>query len=273
MTGRSRQTRRWRPILETAAGARHAACWMLLLSVTTPAARGSDQARADRDPGVTPNQSVLLKDGSGHGTPVPDATTAAAGRSNKRGATRPSAMTNASPDPGTIRRIPRRSDPLIGAAHRGGASSQWGRGLGALAVVLAVVAVVFWAVRRWVPSVRRVEGGVMHVAGRISLTSKHHVALVQMGGRFLLVGIAPDGLSTLCEISDAEEVAELVRRIGGGSVPDGGAFDEQLLQEAGAYEAPPGERTTEPVRMTPRAKAGREPLTDLLRKLRKLRST
>lgn len=236
MTDRSRRPRRWLAFLETTTTARRAAYWILLVSATTPTVHGSDAVRADQDRGIRPNHSVLL---------------------------------NAS-DPGATRMVPRRLERSLGGVHRDGASSwQLGKGLGALAVVLAVVAIAFWAVRRWVPSVRSAEGGLMNVVGRISLTPKHHVALVQVGGRFLLVGIAPDGLSTLSEISDPEEVAELVRRIGAGSARGAQAFDEELLREVGEYGAPSAQRPTEPVR----AKAGREPLTDLLRKLRKLRST
>lgn len=270
MIGRSRRPRRWLGFLETTTGAGRAACWMLLVSVTTSTARGSDGARPDRDPGITPNQSVLLGDGSGNGGPVLDTATETARRSDERGSTEQTAAMDATSGSGATRTVPRRLERPLGRAHRDGASSwQMGKGLGALAFVLAVVAIAFWAVRRWVPSVRRAEGGVMKIAGRISLTPKHHVALVQVAGRFLLVGVSPDGLSTLSEISDPDEVAELVRRIGAGSAPGVQAFDEQLLREVGEYGAPSAERSTEPVRAT----AGREPLTDLLRKLRKLRST
>ena len=144
--------------------------------------------------------------------------------------------------------------------------------MGLLAVVLALVAVVFWAVRRWVPAARAVDGGVLRVVGRASVAPKHHVSLVQLGRRFVMIGVSPDRLSTLCEVSDPEEVAELATRLAARTGRGEDAFDEQLFREVASYAEPPEEVVDDIPRNARGAWRHRRPLTDLLGKLRTLQA-
>lgn len=125
--------------------------------------------------------------------------------------------------------------------HRVPGRVAWSRtGLGALALVLVLIGGLAWALRRWVPAARRVEGGVLRVAGRASLTPKHSVALLQVGQRFVVVGVGGDAISALCEIENPEEVAYLARRTGASGHARrerDAAFEAFLSREAANYEA------------------------------------
>lgn len=140
-------------------------------------------------------------------------------------------------------------------------------GLGAMAIVLVVIALVTIGLRRWLPVAKTLDHGMLRVVARTNVSPKHHAALIQLGRRFVLVGVSPDGMSTLCEVRDGNEVSELSARLGSRSVL---AFDEQLLDETRQYEQSGGEPV--PRRSTDERDQGEEePVTDLLQKLRKLR--
>lgn len=117
-------------------------------------------------------------------------------------------------------------------------SVSWYRsGYGALAIVLLVVGLVAWAVRRWMPAIRISQSDVLRVVARANVTPKHSVALVHLGRRFVMVGIGGDRLSSLCEVSDPDEVAELLGRIGASQVPPvESGFETMLLSETGEYQ-------------------------------------
>jgi len=80
-----------------------------------------------------------------------------------------------------------------------------------LAVVLLVICLVFWAVRKYVPGMRRLAGSsAVRVLARTYLSPRQSVTLVKVGRRVLVVGQSADRLSGLGEISDGEEVSELL---------------------------------------------------------------
>ena len=100
----------------------------------------------------------------------------------------------------------RRLAPALGDGAINERSTPWYRtGIGALAVVLALVAGAYWVVRRWMPSARTVDAGVMKLVGRTGLTPKQSLALVQVGRRYVVVGVSPDRLDSLCEISETHK--------------------------------------------------------------------
>lgn len=140
-------------------------------------------------------------------------------------------------------------------------------GLMSLMLVLAVIVGAVLLVRRLVPSVRRMSGGVVEILGRSHLSPKQSLALVRIGRRVLLVGVAPERLSTLCEIDEPQEVAELLgrssRRLG-----DGPHFDELLSGAAAGFDESSqqaGELTSGPSDRLHRAKGQ---LRGLLSKLK-----
>ena len=152
------------------------------------------------------------------------------------------------------------------------AGTPWyGTGLGALTIVLLMIGGVAWAARRWVPAVRAQDSNLVRVIGRTAVTPKHSVALFSVGRRLLMVGLCGDRLTTLGEITDADEVAELLARSGPTPKSQGGMFDELLADQAGEFRPSEDAANGEPVGPATRGAARyREPLNDLLRRLRTL---
>ncbi|UCE60326.1 MAG: flagellar biosynthetic protein FliO [Phycisphaerales bacterium] len=158
---------------------------------------------------------------------------------------------------------------------RGGSqedSPPWHRtGIGALMIVLGIVGGLYYAVRRFVPSTRAADNGIVRVVGRTPLTPKHHVALVQLGRRYVAVGVSGDRIERLCEIDDSEEVAELAARVGMREVRGGNGFDELLFRETTEYRDPSDERAEDARKHLDIVTArNRGPLKDLIRRLKKL---
>ena len=114
-------------------------------------------------------------------------------------------------------------------------------GLGALAAVLALVGAAAWLMRRWVPGARAVESGVVRVVGRTVLSPKHTLMLVALGRRFVLVGVCGDRVTTISEVTDPDEVADLAARIGSSRGQKGDDFGDLLAGEEDDYR-PEAER-------------------------------
>lgn len=129
---------------------------------------------------------------------------------------------------------------LTGVASKESSKSStsvpWYRtGLGALSIVMFVMGGLYWAVRRWVPSVRASDNRVVRVVARTAITPKHHAALLRMGQRFVLVGITGDKMNTLCEITNPQEVAELVASLDTTQSSHATGFENLLSKETADY--------------------------------------
>jgi flagellar biosynthetic protein FliO len=125
----------------------------------------------------------------------------------------------------------------IGLGQDAATREPWYRtGLGALAIVLAVIGGVAWLVRKWVPSARAAESAVLQTVARTTLSPKHSAALLRMGRRFILVGVSPDGVSVLSEVRDHDEASELSARLGVDGRKSEAAFEQLLGKETGTYD-------------------------------------
>ncbi len=81
----------------------------------------------------------------------------------------------------------------------------------ALAVVLGLILGLRWLMLRRGSGLRSGgAGGALEVLGRSALSPRHQVALVRVGRRVLVVGLGPEGLRTLSEITDPLQVSELL---------------------------------------------------------------
>ncbi len=101
-----------------------------------------------------------------------------------------------------------------------------------LGLVLAVIAGIALLLRRLVPAVRTMNGSAIEVLGRNHLSPKQSLALVRVGRRVLLIGVTAERLNTLCEVDDAEEVADLLVRAPSGRRSDQPAGFDKMLNEA-----------------------------------------
>lgn len=90
----------------------------------------------------------------------------------------------------------------------------WLQTFGALAIVIALIFLARYLLRklsrRGGPA-RRSE--IVEVLTRASVTPKHQLTLVRMGRRLLLIGCGPEGLTPLTEITDQQEIDELLQAV------------------------------------------------------------
>jgi len=88
------------------------------------------------------------------------------------------------------------------------ASSAGGGGLTSLIVALILVAgaavAATWVLRHWKGSVARREGPLqlVHV---IAVGPRERLALVKIGGRYLVIGITPASITRVAELSDLQD--------------------------------------------------------------------
>ena len=71
-----------------------------------------------------------------------------------------------------------------------------------------------WLVKRLGGGKSLHNAGVLKLVARANLSPKHQMFLVRMGNRLVLVGAGPQGLTTLSEITDAEEATKLLQAAG-----------------------------------------------------------
>jgi len=99
----------------------------------------------------------------------------------------------------------------------GGSLGGWLRTLAALAVVVALILVLRWVLRRLSPGARaRPMPEAVEVLARTNVSARQQLLLVRLGRRLVLVGSGPEGMSTLAEVTDPGEVDALLARARGG---------------------------------------------------------
>ena len=99
--------------------------------------------------------------------------------------------------------------PKGGGSHSGGLPSLVTAG-SSLAVVLGLFFVFAWVMRRATPGgLALLSNEVVEVLGRAPLAARQQVHLVRLGNKLLLVSVSQDGVETLSEVTDPEEVDRL----------------------------------------------------------------
>lgn len=116
-----------------------------------------------------------------------------------------------------------------------------------LAGVLALIAIIVWAVKKYLPNVRRLTGSTaMKVVARTHLSPRQSIAVVRLGRRLLVVGQTADNLTPLGVVEDPEEVSELLGEIESGKATSAVGHFNKVFQKtndefAAADEAADGE--------------------------------
>jgi len=72
-----------------------------------------------------------------------------------------------------------------------------------LMVVLAVMAVLAWLVKRFSPGSRQ-QNSVARVVGGVSVGTRERVVVVEVAGRWIVVGVAPGHVSALANLDPDE---------------------------------------------------------------------
>ncbi len=136
-----------------------------------------------------------------------------------------------------ITRVPGRASRADGQPpSSSGGWVVWLQTLGILGVVLAVMGFVLQWLRK--AGVGRSFGGstaAVQILSRGYLTNKHQMVLVRFGGRILLVGLGPQNVELLSELTDPQEAAQVLTRIEGAKA--GSASREfQETMDAASHE-------------------------------------
>jgi flagellar protein FliO/FliZ len=157
----------------------------------------------------------------------------------------------------------RASDEAEGPMAGAGQAPWYRNSYGALALVLALIALLYFGLKRWAPSMKVQDAGLVRVMGRTVVGPRQSLVLLRVGQRVVLVGVSPDRIDRVCEIADADEVASLTAQSSAGS--SHGRFSSWLDREAAAFADTDKVNANE--RIGNEKRAGSK-LSDLLEKLR-----
>lgn len=210
---------------------------------------------------VAPNQSISLTDveASPQEPTVASAPTTPAGEPRSPDqATAPVESSAGASSPSSTKLRRRGATGLSsGDSLSSGLSVPWYRsGFVSLGVVLGVIGAVYWLTRKLVPALASSDGTAVRVVARTALSPKHNVALLRVGRRFVLVGLSGERMSPLAEITDGEEVAELLTITGAGSRSSGDAFENVMSSETDAFDVDHHDEATDADPIVPGRRIG-----------------
>ena len=123
-----------------------------------------------------------------------------------------------------------------------------------LAAILGLIVLMYWAGRRFLPRGSLNAGGsrAVQVLARTPVSVKHRVLLLQVGKRILVVsessGTGGGSLSTLCEITEPDEVAALVGQVRADQSSASRSFASLLHNASGRFA---GQSDPEPTSIPP----------------------
>ncbi len=111
-----------------------------------------------------------------------------------------------------IERIHPRSEAVAGK------TAWYQAGLLPLGIVLAVIGAIGLTLKKWKGTVKINGGDVLSVLTQTHLSQRQSVALVQMGGKLVFVGVTPQAITPIRVIEDREEAATVKTRLRIGGV-------------------------------------------------------
>ncbi len=76
-----------------------------------------------------------------------------------------------------------------------------------LAIVLAVMAAVAWAIKRVLPNISNNQHSVARVISSVSVGSRERVVVVQVADRWIVVGVAPGQVNGIANLDVASQQA------------------------------------------------------------------
>lgn len=81
--------------------------------------------------------------------------------------------------------------------------------LAGLGLVLALMVGLYWLLRRFAPGVAGLGPARLRMLGRLGVGPRKSIAMVEVAGKVLVLGIGGDSISLLDKIEDPQKVAEL----------------------------------------------------------------
>ncbi|HEY2841086.1 MAG TPA: flagellar biosynthetic protein FliO, partial [Pirellulales bacterium] len=122
-----------------------------------------------------------------------------------------------------------------------GAGSSFVAVMASLAVVIGVLFLVMWMMRRVVPGgTRRLPTEVVDVLGHVPLGHRQQAQLIRFGKKLVLVNVTATGAETLTEVTDPDEVEHLTNLARQSSPANPAASFRQILQQ---FERKPADAT------------------------------
>jgi flagellar biogenesis protein FliO len=121
------------------------------------------------------------------------------------------------PKPSTTQSVSVENDKVGGDRPDSSSSDSygaWGQLLLAMVIVVGLIVGLGWLLKRLSGGKALHNAGALKLIARANLSAKHQMFLVRMGNRMVLIGAGPQGLSTLSEITDPAEAADLLRAAG-----------------------------------------------------------
>ena len=193
-------------------------------------------------------------------------------------ATQPAAMTPARSDYDGVPTNFHRDDAGRGAVSKNGKATsdtsfgytRWVLSLGA---VLGLIFAAKYAGKRLMGLQAHAGGGAINVLSRQNLSPRQQLMLIQVGRRVVLVASSGSQMNTLTEISDPDEIAEIVAQANKRRLSAAASFGSIFGKAADAYGAPPEESQTVPPNEEEapagaELSAARNELSNLLQKVR-----
>ena len=98
------------------------------------------------------------------------------------------------------------STPLMAADAAPGPAASLVRTMLGLLVVLAVMAAIAWFMKRVGPVARGGSAQALRIVGGVSVGSREKVVVLEVGGRWLVVGVAPGQVNAIADL-EAMEIA------------------------------------------------------------------
>jgi flagellar biogenesis protein FliO len=98
-----------------------------------------------------------------------------------------------------------------------------------LAIVLSLIFALRWVTKRYFPGIAGAKSaGAVRVLGRSPVSPKQQVVLLQVGRRVLVVADNGTQMNPLSEITDADEVAQLVGQLTAPAAPPNREFEREF---------------------------------------------
>jgi flagellar biosynthetic protein FliO len=118
------------------------------------------------------------------------------------------------PERKPLYRSPQETNRISGTPtdNKPGSPGGWWTTVGAMTLVLGLIFGLRFALRKLAPaaSVGSGQSRLVEVLSRTPVGPKQQVLLLRVADRLLLVGAGSDGMSTLAEITDPEQMADLI---------------------------------------------------------------
>lgn len=86
-----------------------------------------------------------------------------------------------------------------------------------LALVLGIMVAVAWLIKRMTPGLK--QQSVVRIVGGVSVGSRERVVVVEVAGRWLVLGVAPGQVTRLADLAPGEEVPMMAPVANQASVP------------------------------------------------------